>query len=126
VLNRALRCACASSQTPPPAPQRRWVDALKWSRSEEWADADDADWLVGGEVAGEATAAGPLTFLSVKDAGHMVPMDKPRAAYEMIYAFTRGEALAPARRKGDARGAAKGAAAAALAPRRAGAFATAQ
>ena len=35
-------------------------------------------WEVEGEAAGTVTTAGPLTFLTVDAAGHMVPMDQPK------------------------------------------------
>lgn len=36
-------------------------------------------------------SVGPLTFLRVFDAGHMVPMDQPENALDMITRFTRGK-----------------------------------
>ena len=39
-----------------------------------------ADWPAGAKKAGELRASGPLSFLRVLDAGHMVPMDQPAAA----------------------------------------------
>lgn len=88
---------------------RRWVDALQWDQWREFAGAPNVTWAVGGTDAGTVTAVGPLTFLSIKDAGHMVPMDKPREALEMLTTWMAGEPLAdpdaPAGRtlpKGDA------------------------
>lgn len=43
-----------------------------------------------GQVKGDGL---PLTFVRVADAGHMVPMDVPRASLEMIEAFTRGRSI---------------------------------
>lgn len=51
---------------------RRWVDAMKWEGSEGWSGAEDLDWTVDGEAAGEFTKSGPLSFVKVFDAGHMV------------------------------------------------------
>jgi carboxypeptidase C (cathepsin A) len=34
-----------------------------------------------------------LTFVTVKNAGHMVPRDQPQAAYEMLEAFLAGRDL---------------------------------
>lgn len=34
-----------------------------------------------------------LTFVTVKNAGHMVPRDQPQAAYEMVEAFLAGRDL---------------------------------
>ena len=74
---------------------RRWVDALPWAGSRAWAAAANVSWIVDGEEAGTLTEVGPLSFLSVKDAGHMVPMDQPENSLEMIWKFTRGESLVP-------------------------------
>ena len=51
---------------------RRWVDALPWGGAAEWAAAEDCDWHVGGEPAGSVRQSGPLSFVKVYDAGHMV------------------------------------------------------
>jgi len=72
---------------------RQWVDALEWKGSEEWEQADEATWYVDDEEAGTVTEAGPLSFVSVKDAGHMVPMDQPKHALDMITKFINGESL---------------------------------
>lgn len=74
---------------------RRWVDALSWSKSTEWPTANNVTWFVDGTKAGVVTEVGPLTFVSVKDAGHMVPMDQAKNALDMIYKFTRGKSLIP-------------------------------
>jgi hypothetical protein len=55
---------------------RRWVDSLEWAGSAEWAAATDEVWTVGGKEAGKVKTSGPLSFVSVSDAGHMVPMDR--------------------------------------------------
>ncbi|RZC79940.1 hypothetical protein C5167_042515, partial [Papaver somniferum] len=39
---------------------------------------------------------GPLSFLKVHDAGHMVPMDQPKAALEMLKRWTPGKLTAEA------------------------------
>lgn len=51
---------------------RRWVDALQWAGAGDWAAAEDCEWQVGGSPAGRIRQAGPLSFVQVYDAGHMV------------------------------------------------------
>ncbi len=46
------------------------------------------DWHFDGSVVGTVKSAGPLSFLKVFQAGHMVPMDKPAEALDMITSFT--------------------------------------
>ena len=66
---------------------RRWVDAMAWSGATEFAAAPTTKWAVDGAAAGEARAARGLTFLRVYDAGHMVPMDQPARALDMLQRF---------------------------------------
>jgi serine carboxypeptidase-like clade 4 len=66
---------------------RRWVDAMAWAGAADFAAAPLTAWSVGGQQAGTARAAKGLTFLSVADAGHMVPMDQPGAALDMLRRF---------------------------------------
>ena len=65
-----------------------WTLALPWPGQGAFRAAAVADWPAGAKKAGELRASGPLSFLRVLDAGHMVPMDQPAAALRMINAFT--------------------------------------
>jgi hypothetical protein len=67
---------------------------MQWERSAEWVDAKEQEWNVEGASAGSVTEVGPLSFVTVYDAGHMVPMDQGKHALDMISRFTRGESLA--------------------------------
>lgn len=73
---------------------RWWVDQMDWSGSKSWAIAKDEPWEVDGEHAGTVKTVGGLSFVSVADAGHMVPMDKPKQGLHMIDAFLQGRELA--------------------------------
>ncbi|KAI8464535.1 MAG: serine carboxypeptidase III precursor [Monoraphidium minutum] len=73
---------------------RRWVDALEWEGKEGWAQAEERPWMVRGQQAGTVTSYDTLSFVRVYQAGHMVPMDQPEAALDMITRFTRGKSLA--------------------------------
>lgn len=68
----------------------RWVSAIDWSGKQNFSMTPSKPFIVDGEKAGVATSFGPLTFLKVHDAGHMVPMDQPKASLEMIRRFTQG------------------------------------
>ncbi|KAF3633177.1 hypothetical protein FXO38_25710 [Capsicum annuum] len=46
-----------------------------------------------GEVKGVQKSYGPMTFLKVHDVGHMVSMDQPKAALEMLQRWTQGKLL---------------------------------
>jgi serine carboxypeptidase-like clade 4 len=66
---------------------------MDWSGQIEYAKADWKAFEVDGKEAGVFTGYGPLNFLKVHDAGHMVPMDQPKHALEMLYRWTRGSSL---------------------------------
>lgn len=51
-----------------------WTRALEWSGKEAFNSSPERDWIVDGKPAGSAQGKGPLTFLRVSEAGHMVPM----------------------------------------------------
>ncbi|KAG9445144.1 hypothetical protein H6P81_016484 [Aristolochia fimbriata] len=68
----------------------RWVNAMEWSGQKMFVDSPMAPFIVGGKEAGLVKSYGPLSFLKVHDAGHMVPMDQPLAALEMLKRWTLG------------------------------------
>ncbi|EFJ37661.1 serine carboxypeptidase-like enzyme [Selaginella moellendorffii] len=72
----------------------RWVTAMDWSGQQSYAEASWEDFSVDGETAGSVSGYGPLTFLKVHDAGHMVPMDQPKNSLEMISRWMKGDSLA--------------------------------
>ncbi|KDP43980.1 hypothetical protein JCGZ_05447 [Jatropha curcas] len=72
----------------------RWVQAMEWSGQKEFGASPDVPFIVEGEEAGQLKSHGPLTFLKVHEAGHMVPMDQPKAALQMLKSWMQGK-LAP-------------------------------
>ncbi|XP_068634901.1 serine carboxypeptidase-like [Aristolochia californica] len=68
----------------------RWVNAMEWSGQKMFVDAPMSPFIVDGKEAGLLKTYGPLSFLKVHDAGHMVPMDQPMAALEMLKRWTQG------------------------------------
>ncbi|KAH9326159.1 hypothetical protein KI387_006337 [Taxus chinensis] len=71
----------------------RWVNSMEWSGHEDFTKAPTKPFLVDDKEAGLITSYGPLSFLKVHDAGHMVPMDQPKAALEMLKRWTQGSSL---------------------------------
>eukprot|EP00741_Cyanophora_paradoxa_P000869 tig00000448_g839.t1 len=67
-----------------------WTSAMRWSGQAAFAGAEAREWRVAGRPAGSLKAAGPLAFLRVSEAGHMVPMDQPRPALALLRALLRG------------------------------------
>lgn len=63
---------------------QRWVDSLPWYGKGQWAATTEQDWMVDGESAGTAKAVGPLSFVKVDAAGHMV-----RTLAAAVFCFER-------------------------------------
>jgi serine carboxypeptidase-like clade 4 len=72
---------------------RRWVDVMQWGEADAFAAAPQQTWHVNGQPAGLAKSAGGLTFLQVFQAGHMVPMDQPEAALDMLHRVLDGRSF---------------------------------
>jgi cathepsin A (carboxypeptidase C) len=67
---------------------RAWSKALDWKYKVEFNAAEDKDWS---NNSGLSKSHDGLTFLQVYDAGHMVPMNKPEVALDMINQFFSGK-----------------------------------
>lgn len=70
---------------------------LKWDGQEQWKQARPGAWFAiantNGQPAGYVRTYRNLQSVVVKDAGHMVPMDQPAIALEMIKKFVDGKDL---------------------------------
>ncbi|GAQ90007.1 Serine carboxypeptidase [Klebsormidium nitens] len=75
----------------------RWMAAMEWSGQEAYNKAPWVNFTVDREFASNFTGTDLLGFLKVKDAGHMVAMDQPRNALEMMRRFLRGERMGSGR-----------------------------
>ncbi|XP_038679129.1 serine carboxypeptidase-like isoform X2 [Tripterygium wilfordii] len=74
----------------------RWVHAMEWSGQKEFVASPEVAFTVDGSEAGVLRSYGSLAFLKVHDAGHMVPMDQPKAALEMLERWIKGTLSEPA------------------------------
>lgn len=68
----------------------RWVHAIEWSGQKDFEAAPNVPFIVDSWEAGVHKSHGPLSFLKVHDAGHMVPMDQPKASLVMIGKWMQG------------------------------------
>ncbi|KAK2380228.1 serine carboxypeptidase [Trifolium repens] len=67
-----------------------WVHAMEWSGQNQFVASKSVQFLVDDIEAGLLKSYGPLSFLKVNGAGHMVPMDQPKAALEMLVNWMQG------------------------------------
>mmetsp|Transcript_65284 Transcript_65284/g.75057 ORF Transcript_65284/g.75057 Transcript_65284/m.75057 type:complete len:118 (-) Transcript_65284:139-492(-) len=70
---------------------QKWISALDLPLVTEWSQ-----WKVlnNSVIAGFYQEYEGLTFLTVRNAGHMVPANQPASAFEMISRFLNDEPLA--------------------------------
>ncbi|KAJ9586803.1 hypothetical protein L9F63_019589 [Diploptera punctata] len=66
----------------------RMYNALEFSAAEQYRNATRVPWYVDGELAGYMKSAGNFTEVLVRNAGHMVPTDQPKWAFDLINRFT--------------------------------------
>ncbi|KAN0085973.1 Alpha/Beta hydrolase fold [Tylopilus felleus] len=67
----------------------RWLEALKTNFHDEFSTAPTEQWITkqgkeAGTVRSAGSGAGNITFVTVSEAGHMVPFDQPEAALDML------------------------------------------
>lgn len=69
-----------------------WSDQLNWRYGEKYQQLPLKAWKSKntGQEFGQVKNYGPLTFLRIYDAGHMVPYDQPEAALEMVNTWMSG------------------------------------
>merc|ERR1712087_500446 len=70
---------------------KAWTKALDWEKKDDFNSAADKEWQVAGKTVAKHRTAGGFHFMQVFYAGHMVPMDQPQVALEMVKAFTSGK-----------------------------------
>eukprot|EP00667_Euglena_gracilis_P008402 EG_transcript_8513 len=69
---------------------KHWTLAMDWPHRAEYTAAPDVPFLVNGKAAGRLRTANGLSFVQVFRAGHMVPMDQPEVALQLLNRFLAG------------------------------------
>ena len=72
------------------------ANSIVWSGMRSFAGLGLSPMEIAGVEAGQTKTFGGLTWIQVESAGHMVPMDQPRAALDMIKEFIRRKTLSKA------------------------------
>ncbi len=68
-----------------------FVNSLQWSGAKKYKKTRNSLWKVGSEIAGYSKNVDNFTTVLVRNAGHMVPYDQPKWAFDMINRFTKGK-----------------------------------
>lgn len=68
----------------------KYLAKLPYDSLSAFNSAKRSIWRVNNEIAGYSKVAGNLTHVIVRDAGHMVPVDQPVRAYDLIKRLTFG------------------------------------
>ena len=50
----------------------RWVTGLQWSQQDSFNAAEEERWQLDGAIVGSIKESGPLSFVKIFKAGHMV------------------------------------------------------
>jgi len=69
---------------------RSVANALAWTGQTQFLAREEKPWLVEGAIAGSVKTFGLLSFAVVYNAGHMVPMDKPKEALALLNTWLDG------------------------------------
>ncbi|KAF2318483.1 hypothetical protein GH714_008203 [Hevea brasiliensis] len=69
----------------------RWIHAMEWSGQKDFVASPEVPFEVDGSEGGVLRSHGPFAFLKVHDAGHMVPMEQPKASLEMLKRWIQGK-----------------------------------
>jgi len=80
--------------------QEMWTNQLSWNHQSDFLAAPREIWMVDGIIAGYRQSAYNLSMITVNNAGHMVPMDQPKNAFDMFTRILTGQSFgdAPASR----------------------------
>lgn len=68
-----------------------YTQSLNWSGSAQFRPASQNVWKVDGKTAGFVKSGGNLYLVMVRDAGHMVPKDQPKSAFDLVTKFVNNK-----------------------------------
>lgn len=70
---------------------KHWTLKLDWPHNDAFNKAEDKPYMVNSKEAGRLRTSNGFSFMQVYQAGHMVPMDQPEVALQMINQFISGK-----------------------------------
>ena len=73
-----------------------WTMNLQWSGANQFRAAENTTWIsTDGQPAGSSRTAQGLTFVRVFEAGHMVPLNQPERALDLLGRIISGQPFDP-------------------------------
>lgn len=70
-----------------------FIANLNWQGKSQYNNASRLVWKVGGDVAGYAREVGNFRQVMVRNAGHILPYDQPKWAFDMMQRFIHGKSF---------------------------------
>jgi len=70
---------------------KAWAKKLEWKGKADFNAANDDDYKLEGKTVGRLRSAKGFHFVQAYDAGHLMPMDKPDVALDMVNKFISGK-----------------------------------
>lgn len=70
-----------------------WLRALDWPFKKQFATAPRCVWRVNHQVAGYVRTAGNLTQVTIRNAGHLAPIDQPQYVFNLLSRFIDKQSL---------------------------------
>merc|ERR1712050_491330 len=68
----------------------KWTQAMEWPHKADFNAAPNNDYKLNGKTVAKLRSSNGFNFMQVFNAGHMVPMDQPEVALQMVKDFTKG------------------------------------
>jgi len=68
----------------------KWTQKLEWPHKADFNAASNDDYKLDGKTVAKLRTSNGFSFMQVFNAGHMVPMDQPEVALQMVKDFTTG------------------------------------
>ncbi|RUR06984.1 S10 family peptidase [Legionella sp. km772] len=73
---------------------QRWLSQLNWTYKNEFKEASRCVWFISNKkVAGYAKASHGLTLVTIRNAGHLAPIDQPEALLDLFHHFIENKTL---------------------------------
>ena len=68
-----------------------FLNSMQWKYADRYKNSPRYIWKVDNKVAGYVREVPNMVQILVRNAGHILPYDQPKWAYEMMNRFTRGK-----------------------------------